>query len=334
MDTEFKILILFLIFLLGVCTLLLEFLAKIHFLSPAYLSGFLPFFFLISPYILFSSQWLVSQFRNWVRERWQRKFLLPLYLLSIYTIFSYISSNFNGGLFLRLFLWLFLPVLLFLKEPMEIQRAGLKEILVVLLLWFPIEFGLLPGFDVVFNKDVTIPALAFAAPLLGLYLFTILRVLPQVGFTFRLTRKDIAVAGSGLAILALLLIPLGTRLGFIRVSLLYPSVWESLQLILGIYFLVAVPEELLFRGIVQNLLAKFIFFRYPRILSLMVASVIFGLAHWNNVSPPDWRYVFLATIAGIVYGACYLKTGKTTVSALVHCGVNFLWAVLFKETSG
>ena len=97
---------------------------------------------------------------------------------------------------------------------------------------------------------------------------------------------------------------------------------------------VAIPEELLFRGIIQNLLTKFIRIKYNWIFSLSIASVIFGVAHYNNFSTPDWRYVFLSTIAGAVYGFVYIKSGKTTVSALVHTGVNFIWAILFKDSAG
>ena len=62
---------------------------------------------------------------------------------------------------------------------------------------------------------------------------------------------------------------------------------------LGIFIFIGIPEELLFRGIIQNLLEKAI--GRPA-LALGVASLIFGAAHLNNGPSPDWRYFLLATL--------------------------------------
>ena len=158
--------------------------------------------------------------------------------------------------------------------------------------------------------------------------------LDGIGYTFRITVRNVLLALGGVSVLALTLIPLGTGTGFIRFSLLNPSFADGVKLILGIYFLVALPEELLFRGIMQNLMDRTFLFLHGPAVSLVLASVVFGFAHYNNFSPPDWRYVGLASLAGMVYGWVYRKSGKTTVSAMVHTGVNFFWALLFKDTQG
>ena len=199
---------------------------------------------------------------------------------------------------------------------------------------FGVTEGKLLG-HIIFKDGIQIPALAFAAPVLGLYLFAVLRNLPDIGYNFRWRPADLAEAGIALFILALLLIPIGTHSGFIKFSNFDSSPAQVLETIFGVYFLVALPEELLFRGIIQNLLAKiFSGFRRSTWIALAVASSIFGLSHYNNFNPPDWRYVYLAALAGLLYGWTYIRTGRTTVSALVHCGVNVFWALFFKETSG
>lgn len=334
MDKEFKRAFGFLIFLSVVSTVLLDALAGIPFLSRDFIAGFPPFLLLLTPYILFSSRFLVNALRDWISGSFPKQLLLPLYLLLTYTIFSAYSSNFQWVLFAKLALWFFAPVLLFSGGAWKAGGIPIRESIAALILWMPIEFGALPGFDIVFNPNITIPALPFAAPVLGLYLFVILRDLPDVGFTFTLTRKDFLTALAGIAVLALLLVPLGTGMGFIRASAPQTSPMKMVELLLGIYFLVAIPEELLFRGIIQNLLAKHLPGKYAPFAALALASVIFGFSHWNNFNPADWRYVFLASVAGMVYGTVYLKTGKTTASALVHCGVNFFWAVIFYGTAG
>ncbi|OGR51129.1 MAG: hypothetical protein A2034_03460, partial [Elusimicrobia bacterium GWA2_38_7] len=327
--------------------LLLEFLAEIHFLSIPFLLGFLPFSVYLIPYILLSTEQGILNLQKFIFPASWKKFLFPLFLLSIYSIFSIASSTFNPTLFIKLGLWLILPTFLFTKNIIFSEltssstpnvgsgdKCSLRDWVGVLLLWLPIEFGALSGFDITFKPGLTIPALPFVAVIQGLYLFRILRNLPQIGYDFLWNFKDLKIAFLALFLLAFSLIPLGTQMGFIQFSFTPPSFGETVKLILGIYFLVAIPEELLFRGLIQNLLFKSFNGKVPWFLVLSTASIIFGFSHWNNFTPADIRYVFLASLAGLGYGFVYFKTGKTTISALVHCGVNFFWAICFPGTQG
>lgn len=320
--------------MLLISALLLEFLAEIHFLSIPFLLGFLPFSVYLIPYILLSTNQGIVALQKFIFPAPWKKFLFPIFLLSIYSIFSIGSSNFNTFLFIKLGLWLVLPVLLFFKNSSENFKCSLTDWAGVLILWLPIEFGALSGFDITFRQGLTIPALPFVAVIQGLYLFRILRELPQIGYSFLWNFRDLKIAFLTLFLLAFSLIPLGTQMGFIQFSFTPPSLGETIKLILGIYFLVAIPEELLFRGLIQNLLFKSFNKKCPRFLLLVIASLIFGLSHWNNFTPADLRYVFLASLAGMGYGFVYFKTEKTPISALVHCGVNFFWAICFPGTQG
>lgn len=96
---------------------------------------------------------------------------------------------------------------------------------------------------------------------------------------------------------------------------------------LGIFIFIGIPEELLFRGIIQNLLEKAI--GRPA-LALGVASLIFGAAHLNNGPSPDWRYFLLATLAGLVYGRAYAKTRNLMAPALLHTLVDVAWRGFFR----
>lgn len=335
MDLESKIALSLIAFLLVISAVLLEWLANISLFSKEFISGFVPFACLVIPYISFSSAACVSALREWIDHSLLKKICFPFFILTIYTIFSALYSTFSGLLFFKLTLWLILPTMILSFGDQRPSKFYWREYLSALLLWLPIEFGYLAGFDIVFKKGIEIPALALAAPAFGLYLFAVLGGLPDIGFTFRWRIKHLLMAAIALIILGFIVIPIGTSLGFIRYSIPDTSLGEVIKLIFGIYFMVALPEELLFRGILQNLISKSLSsVDQSRVVSLLIGSAIFGLAHWNNFNPPDWRYVFLAFVAGIFYGWTYLMTGRTTVSALVHCGVNFLWAVMFKETSG
>jgi hypothetical protein len=44
---------------------------------------------------------------------------------------------------------------------------------------------------------------------------------------------------------------------------------------------------------------------------------------------PDWRYVVLATIAGLAYGLVYQRTQRITASAITHALVDGMWVAMF-----
>jgi hypothetical protein len=129
-------------------------------------------------------------------------------------------------------------------------------------------------------------------------------------------------------LLAVIVIPLGTALHFIRFD---PSQahWKLLPGdAISIFLLTAWPEELLFRGLLQNSLSRTF---SDETLGLIAASVIFGLSHiTNNGVFPNWRYAILATIAGIFYGRTWKKTNSIFASAIVHALVDTIWHLLFR----
>jgi membrane protease YdiL (CAAX protease family) len=89
---------------------------------------------------------------------------------------------------------------------------------------------------------------------------------------------------------------------------------------LRIYLATGIPEELLFRGVIQNLAVR----RYGYPQGLLLAAVVFGFAHL-----PDLRYMLLASLAGVAYGWVYHRTRHITASALTHAAVDWVWRLLF-----
>lgn len=122
-------------------------------------------------------------------------------------------------------------------------------------------------------------------------------------------------------------IPLGTGMHFIAFAPQW-SKWSSLVFTsLGILFFTAWPEELLFRGLLQNLLAKA---SKSELAGWWTASILFGFSHITNMGFPNWRYVILASIAGLFYGWTWRKTGSIFASAIVHAAVDITWHFLFR----
>lgn len=195
----------------------------------------------------------------------------------------------------------------------------------VLAIWLPVElrwlYRLWP-----YPPQLTHTMTILFAVNVALAAFLLLRRLDGIGYRIEWGRGFSFAVAFSFIVFAVIAIPLGEAIGFIHFD---PSLarLRSLPLAaLGILFFTAWPEELLFRGLLQNLLAHSL--RSP-VAGLLVASVVFGFAHINNGPFPNWRYVLLATIAGIFYGRAWMKTGSIFASCLVHALVDITWHTLF-----
>jgi membrane protease YdiL (CAAX protease family) len=156
--------------------------------------------------------------------------------------------------------------------------------------------------------------------------FLFIRRLDGVGYLFGWSTNQITAVSLGLAGILVLDVPLGLATGFLHWAPGHVG-WSSLPLsALAIFFFVAWPEEFVFRGLLQNMLSRTL---KSQNVGWIATSVIFGLAHIGNGGFPNWRYVLLATIAGIFYGWTWRKTGSIFGAALVHCAVDTIWHALF-----
>jgi membrane protease YdiL (CAAX protease family) len=179
----------------------------------------------------------------------------------------------------------------------------------------------------------------------ALYGFVVIRRLRGSGFDFHFHWSDWKTGLRELAFFAPLVIALGLALGFLHPHthpLRLSSIGTALGLWVYIFVFVAVPEELFFRAWVQNLLENRLrpwvqtrfgaegAPRMARIGALVIASVLFGLSHFNKRSTHfNWRYVILATIAGIFYGRAWRQDRRVPASAITHASVDAIWSLWF-----
>ena len=160
----------------------------------------------------------------------------------------------------------------------------------------------------------------------GLYGFLGIRRLSGTGFDFHFRWSDWKTGLRELAFFAPIVMALGLALGFIHPHKNLAPVGRALISWVGIFVFVAVLEELFFRAWVQNLLER----RVGRRAALVIASVLFGLSHFNKRSAHfNWRYVLLATIAGIFYGRAWREQRRVPASAITHTFVDWLWYLWF-----
>ena len=82
-----------------------------------------------------------------------------------------------------------------------------------------------------------------------------------------------------------------------------------------ISLLAGLGEELLFRGLIQALLARWL----SPIAGLVLASISFGLAHTITVS-----YAVLATVFGLYLGLLWLWTDNLLVAITAHAIYDFV----------
>ena len=157
--------------------------------------------------------------------------------------------------------------------------------------------------------------------------FVLLRRVNGIGYSIAWgTRWSFFVLAS-LIVFACIAIPLGQAMHFIEFAPRFAE-WKSLPFLsLGIFFFTAWPEEFLFRGLLQNMLARA---SNSKLAGWWTASLLFGFSHITNMGFPSWRYVLLASIAGFFYGWTWRKTGSIFASALVHASVDVLWHFLFR----
>ncbi len=157
--------------------------------------------------------------------------------------------------------------------------------------------------------------------------FVLLRRLDGIGYAVAWGRGFTANFALHFAIFAAIAIPLGMKLGFLVYQPSLERARSSPLTVLGILFFTAWPEEFLFRGLLQNLLSRALKNQWA---ALIVAAIIFGFSHIFHAPFPNWKYVLLATIAGLFYGHVWMRTRSLLPSTLVHALVDISWHILFR----
>jgi membrane protease YdiL (CAAX protease family) len=90
-------------------------------------------------------------------------------------------------------------------------------------------------------------------------------------------------------------------------------------------------EELVFRGVIQNLLLNTFRFRHGRIAAFLLANLLFAFmwTHAGVPAPINWDYIIMAFIVGLFYAGVYIKSGNLWTGAFLHGLVDFLWITFF-----
>ncbi|MFB3829638.1 MAG: lysostaphin resistance A-like protein [Bryobacteraceae bacterium] len=203
------------------------------------------------------------------------------------------------------------------------KRPRALDFAIVALLWFPLEFG--AG-----AQWVPRPAQGFLhsaaygfSIILALLIFLCFRATPGMKYNLPRSFRDLFYPLAGFALAAPLLIGLGVWLGFMP-GFHMPANLTAVKMasrFAVIFAATALPEEILFRALIQNLLMRRFGAGHR---TLAAAALVFGASHLNNgpLPAPNWRYALVATLAGAAFGKVFQKSSTVLSPAGLHAMVN------------
>jgi hypothetical protein len=249
------------------------------------------------------------------------RLLAPAILCVPYLLVVCSSGIFRWG-WLAMYALLPVAVAVLMDQARRIdpgQHGTLRDFLVLIVLGLAVDLRWFepawPRHLAVFNKVLLLDA--------GIYGLQMIRQLRGTGFDLRLRLRDAGIGLRELILYTPIATVLGLSIGFLHRHASWPGLPRLTGAFLLTFFFIAVPEELFFRGWLQNLLER----RMGRTAALFFTAILFGLAHFNKRAVVfNWRYVLLAALAGIFYGRAWRQERRVGASALTHAGVDTIWS--------
>lgn len=258
----------------------------------------------------------VHRFPAWVQ------LLGPAALSAPYVLVAAPGGSFRWG---WLALYALLPVavaglLWQAKRADEGQHGDWRDFLVLATLGLAVDLrwfeGAWPAHLAIFGKMLLLDA--------GIYGFLVIRQLDGVGFDLRLRLADVGIGLRELAWYTPIALGLGLSLGFLHLHRWWPGGVAIAEAWIFTFCFIAIPEELFFRGWLQNLLER----RMGRYPALFLTAILFGLSHFNKRAVYfNWRYVLLAAAAGVFYGRAWRRERRVAASAITHASVDAIWSL-------
>jgi membrane protease YdiL (CAAX protease family) len=95
----------------------------------------------------------------------------------------------------------------------------------------------------------------------------------------------------------------------------------------GILWVVALGEELFFRGIIQRAMLNV---SASPVMAIACSAMLFGAAHLWFHEFPNWRRACVTGLLGVGCGIAYWRTGSVRAPMVTHAMIVTTWRVLFK----
>jgi len=257
-------------------------------------------------------------------------FVVPALLAAAFCLIAWRLGAWSWPVTVLIVAYTFVPTICIFFQGMDAGAASWLDLIVILLLWLPIELNAgarwIPR-----HAQGLLHTVAYGMALtLALVLFLAFRGLKGMKYNLPSRMMDFVDPLIAFVLVAPILIVVGLALSFLPPFHVPPNlsilrIAKSLGLI---FVATALPEEILFRSLIQNwLMQKF----GSSTAVLILASVIFGCAHLNNGPQPlpNWRYMILATIAGYAYGRVFQRGSSAIASMTLHALVDLTKHAVF-----
>ena len=272
-------------------------------------------FYLAAPSVLESAQGMLGGHGRVLAP------LVPLFAALVYTLT--VTANWKMALIGASYC--VLPALLVASSAGKALGTW-GDYAAAILIWLPVEFRWMYRvfpYPTELSHTLTI----LLALSVGVCAFVLLRRVDGIGYAIAWRAGFGANVAIHFLIFTVIAVALGLQIGFLKFDPTLARLRSLPLAVVGITFFTAWPEEFLFRGVLQNFLSRTFKNRWT---ALAIASIIFGLSHIFHAPYPNWKYVLLATIAGLFYGHVWMKTGSLFPGALVHALVDVSWHLLFR----
>ena len=289
-------------------------------LGPAFIPALACFALLLAP-LWFFAFGAADDLRAALRSGAARA-LAPAALGVPYLLFAIPSHEFQFRYALILTL---LPVVLsaLLELAPRLQKLLWQDVIVLLVLALTLELRLLSGAWPHAGLG-SLPKLYLAD--VALYLYLVVRGIEGMGYSFQPQVSALRIGLREFLFYAPFALLFGLLTHFIRFSPRVHSLWHIVAAVLITFLLTAAPEEIFFRGILQNLLEPIA----GKGGALATSSLLFGLAHFHKGAMFNWRYVIMAAVAGVFYGRAWRAKRQLLASCVTHTTVDVVWSLFFR----
>ena len=247
--------------------------------------------------------------------------MYPLIWCSPYLVYASATGDFRWAALLKLVSLAAFPVAIYtLIPPRRTDRFSWQDATAAVVLAGVVLSGLVRG---IWNVPTNLDFLSrLFLIVVGSWSWTLIRVVPELGYTLRITKQVLKHAAINFILYALIALPASMAMNFTRWNPRWAGVAPFLMDFLQIFLFIALLEELFFRGFLQTLISKSL---GSWVAGQALVSVLFGLSHILHAPFPNWRYVALASVAGWFYGSAFRATGSIMSSSLLHAAVDTVW---------
>lgn len=272
--------------------------------------------------------------------------------LGLFVCYLYYCSQ-TGGIHLQtawgILGYLMIPSLFLWKCRKAYEKVGDKltcwDAMAILFLWLPFDLHLVSRRPNAMRDALDWPIIALSGVIIGLVFWVGLRHLEGAKAEFRFSLRGLGLTLASLFCLSAIVVPLGQATGFLvprefwknsslpEILWTHLVTWKFVIYFAKIFVTIALSEEFLFRGIIQNFLNNSL---KDQTISWILASLLFGSAHLNNGATSlypsgwNWEYALMASIAGLAYGWVFRRTSSLLYPMLLHALVDSIWHTLFK----